>query len=77
MINHRHYLILIGCIGVVLSCLLGCFDINFVRNIIGDALETVEDPDVSSAASANTRFGFKLLQDLREREPGAISSSLR
>ncbi len=53
-----------------MSCLLGCFDINFVRNIIDDALETTEDPDVSSVASANTRFGFKLLQDLREREPG-------
>ena len=53
-----------------MSCLLGCFDINFVRNIIDDALETTEDPDVSSVASANTKFGFKLLQDLREREPG-------
>ena len=53
-----------------MSCLLGCFDINFVRNIIDDALETTEDPDVSSVAAANTKFGFKLLQDLREREPG-------
>ncbi len=53
-----------------MSCLSGCFDINFVRNIIGDALETIEDPDVSSVASANTRFGFKLLHDLRERNPG-------
>ena len=52
-----------------MSCLLGCFDINFVRNIIDDALETAEDPDVSSVAAANTKFGFKLLQDLREREP--------
>ena len=49
---------------------VGMFDINFIRNIIGDALETIEDPDVSSIASANTRFGFKLLQDRREREPG-------
>ena len=69
MSKHRNHLILIGCIGIVLSGLLGCFDINFVRNVIGDALETVEDPDVSSVASANTRFGFKLLQDLRERDP--------
>ena len=60
----------IGIIAMMLLCLLGCFDINVVRNIIGDALETVEDPDVSSVASANTRFGFKLLQDLRERAPG-------
>ncbi len=59
-----------GIIVIVLLCLFGCFDINFVRNIVGDALETVDDPDVSSVASANTRFGFKLLQDLREREPG-------
>ena len=70
MSNHRSHLILIGCIGIVLSCLSGCFDINFVRNILVDALETVEGPDVSSVASANTQFGFKLLQDLREREPG-------
>ena len=55
--------------GMVLLCLFGCFDIDFTRNIIGGALETVEDPDVSSVASANTRFGFKLLQDLRERDP--------
>ena len=65
MINYR-----VGIMGIVLSCMLGCFDINFARNIIGDALETTEDPDVSSVASANTRFGFKLLHDLREREPG-------
>ena len=71
MSKHRNHLILIGCIGIVLLGLLGCFDINLVRNVIGDPLETVEDLDVSSVASANTRFGFKLLQDLQEREPGA------
>ena len=60
-----------GIIAMMLLCLLGCFDIDFTRNIIGDVLETTEDPDVSSVTSANTRFGFKLLQDLREREPGA------
>lgn len=70
MSKQRNHLILIGSISIVLLCLFGCFDINLVRNIIGDALEAVEDPDVSSVASANTRFGFKLLQDLREREPG-------
>ena len=59
-----------GIICIVMLCLWGCFDINFVRNIIGDALEPIEDPDISSVASANTRFGFKLLQDLRERESG-------
>ena len=60
----------VGLVGIMLLCLWGCFDINIVRNIIGDALEPIEDPDVSSVASANTRFGFKLLHDLREREPG-------
>ena len=60
----------VGLVSIILLCLWGCFDINIVRNIIGDALEPIEDPDVSSVASANTRFGFKLLHDLREREPG-------
>ena len=60
-----------GIIGIVLLCLFGCFDIDVARNIIRDTLEATDDPDVSGVASANTRFGFKLLQDLREREPGA------
>ena len=59
-----------GIICIVMLCLFGCFDIDFLRDTIGDALETVEDPDVSSVASANTRFGVKLLQDLRQRDPG-------
>lgn len=70
MNEHRNHLILIGCIGIVLSGLLGCFDINVVRNILRDTLEPTVDPDVSSVASANTRFGFKLLQDLGGRSPG-------
>ena len=61
----------VGLVGIMLLCLWGCFDIDFVKDIIGDALETSEDSDVSGVASANTRFGFKLLQDLQEREPGA------
>ncbi len=56
--------------GIVLLCLFGCGDVNFTRDIIGDLLETIEDPDVSGVASANSRFGFKLLHDLRERDPG-------
>ena len=60
----------VGLVGIMVLCLWGCFDINFVRDIIGDALETSEDSDVSGVASANTRFGFKLLQDLRGRDPG-------
>ncbi len=60
----------VGIMGIVLLCLFGCFDIDVTRNIIRDTLGAIEDPDVSSVASANTRFGFKLLQDLRERDPG-------
>ena len=71
MNKHRTYLILIGYAFTILLCLFGCSEIDYTRNIIGDVLETIDDPDVSSVASANTRFGFKLLQDLREREPGA------
>ena len=59
----------VGLVGIMLLCLWGCFDVDFVRDIIGDVLETVEDPDVSGVASANTRFGFKLLHDLREQDP--------
>ena len=58
-----------GIIGIVLLCLFGCSEIN--DNIINDVLETINDPDVSSVASANTKFGFKLLQDLQEQEPGS------
>ncbi len=60
----------IGIMGIVLLCLFGCGDVNSTKDIIGDLLETIEDPDVSSVASANTRFGFKLLHNLRERDPG-------
>lgn len=60
----------IGIIGIVLLCLSGCFDIDATRNIIRDALELTDDTDVSSVASANTRFGFRLLHDLQERDPG-------
>ena len=58
----------VGIVGIILLCLLGCFDIDVTRNIIRDAFGSIEDPDVSGVVSANTRFGFKLLQDLRERE---------
>ncbi len=60
----------IGIMGTVLLCLSGCFDIDATRNIIRDALEATDDTDVSSVASANTRFGFKLLHDLQERDSG-------
>ena len=70
MNKQQNPLILIGSISIVLLCLFGCFDIDFTRNIVRDVLAATEEPDVSSVASANTRFGFKLLHDLREREPG-------
>ena len=53
-----------------MSCLSGCFDIDFVKDILRDTLEPTDNQDVSGVASANTRFGFNLLQDLRERDPG-------
>lgn len=56
--------------GIVLLCLFGCGDVNFTRDIISDLVETIEDPDVSGVASANSRFGLKLLHDLQERSPG-------
>ena len=71
MNKHRTYLILIGYAFTILLCLFGCSEIDYTRNIISDVLETIDNPDVSSVASANTRFGFKLLQDLRERDSGA------
>ncbi len=70
MNKQRNCLILIGSISIVLLCLFGCLDIDFTKNIVRDVFAATEEPDVSSVASANTRFGFKLLQDLREREPG-------
>ena len=70
MNKQRNRLILIGSISIVLLCLFGCLDIDFTKNIVRDVFAATEEPDVSSVASANTRFGFKLLHNLREREPG-------
>ncbi len=70
MSSYRNHLIFIGYTCLVLLCLFGCFDIDFTRDIIRGVSDTTEDLDVSSVASANTRFGFKLLQDFLEREPG-------
>ncbi len=55
----------------MLLCLLGCSDGNSPTDTIGDVLDLIGDPAFSSVASANTRFGFKLLMDVRAREPGA------
>ena len=62
-------LIRCGCL-LVLLCLLGFPDSGSTNTIIDDVLDPIDDPDVSSVASANTRFGFKLLHDLRERDSG-------
>ena len=58
-----------GCL-LALLCLFGCPDSNLAKDIADDILKPIDDPDVSSVASANTKFGFNLLQDLRERDPG-------
>ena len=65
------YFILSRCGGLmVLLCLFGCPDSDSTKTIIDDILDPIDDPGVSSVASANTRLGFKLLRDLRERESG-------
>ena len=81
MRNDRRCLILIrcGCL-LALLCLFGCPDSNAAKDITDDINNSTEDiaddilkpievPGFSSVASANTKFGFKLLQDLRERDP--------
>ena len=47
----------------MLFCLFGCSEGD-------DSLWFINDPAFPSVTSANTEFGFKLLHDLREREPG-------
>lgn len=64
-------LILIGYAGMMLLCLHGCSDGDSPADTIGDVLDLIGDPAFSSVASANTRFGFKLLTDIQAREPGA------
>ena len=71
MRNGWRCLILIrcGCL-LALLCLFGCPDSNSAKAIADDILKPIDDPDFSSVASANTKFGFKLLHDLREQEAG-------
>ena len=64
-------LILIGCAGVVLLCLLGCFHDEHLEDAIRDALKPPTDSDFSSVASANTAFGFNLLTILKAENPTA------
>jgi len=71
MRNDWRCLILIrcGCL-LALLCLFGCPDSNFAEDIAGNILKPIDDPGFASVASANTKFGFKLLHDLREQETG-------
>lgn len=68
MSSYQNSLKFIGYTFTILLCLFGCSEIN--DNIIDEVLETIEDSDVSSVAFANTKFGFKLLQNLQERDTG-------
>ena len=68
--RHQNRLILIGYAGMVSLCLLGCSDSDSPTNTIDDILRFIDDPSFPSVASANTKFGFKLLADLRDRESG-------
>ena len=61
-------LILIGYVGVAMFCFLSCDSDNRI-DAMNSVSETIEDPDLASVTSANTEFGFKLLQDLRKRKP--------
>ena len=82
MRNGWRCLILIrcGCL-LALLCLFGCADSNSTKDIADDSSNSAKDiaddilkpidvPGFSSVASANTKFGFKLLHDLREQEAG-------
>ena len=66
MSSYRNPSKFIGYTFTILLCLFGCSEIN--DNIIDEVLETIEASDVSSVALANTKFGFKLLQNLQERD---------
>ena len=82
MRNDRRCLILIRCGSLLaLLCLFGCADSNSTKDIADDISDSTKDiaddilkpidvPGFSSVASANTKFGFKLLHDLREQEAG-------
>ena len=65
-----HHQILIGFAGIMLLCLLSCSDGDSPPDNIGDVLDIISDPAFSSVATANTRFGFKLLSDVQSRELG-------
>ncbi len=59
----------IGYVCTALLCLFGCSHGDSPKDAIGDVLDLIGDPSISSVASANTTFGFKLLTDLQNRQP--------
>ncbi|MDE0186570.1 MAG: serpin family protein [Candidatus Poribacteria bacterium] len=65
-----HHQILIRFASIMLLCMLSCSDGDSPPDNIGDVLDIIRDPAFSSVATANTRFGFKLLSDVQSREPG-------
>ena len=70
MKKHQSHLVLIGCVATVLLCLFACSNGNSPTNSLDDILRFVDATSFPNVASASTKFGFKLLADLREREPG-------
>ena len=59
----------IGYVCTALLCLSACSDGDSRKDAIDDVLNLIGDSSFSSVASANTTFGFKLLADLRKRQP--------
>ena len=53
----------------VLLCFSACSDGGSPKDVIDDVLHLIDDSSISSVASANTSFGFKLLKDLQNRQP--------
>ena len=64
-------IIRVGYMATALLCLFGCSNGDSPTDAIGDVLDLIGDESFSSVASANTAFGFKLLTDLRQRQPDA------
>ena len=52
-----------------LLCLSACSDGDSPKDAIDDVLDLIGGSSFSNVASANTRFGFKLLKDLQKRQP--------
>jgi len=73
MKGHQSHLVLIGYTATVLLCLFACSTCSngdSPAHTVDDKLRCVDAPSFSTVASASTKFGFKLIADLRKREPG-------